>query len=99
METLAFWTNASIILLCIEAIILTLIPAFLFYYSIKGLWALDKKMRAVSPKVQRVFREVNRVTHETSDKIAEPVFRVNATTAQVHAMGRRTASLLKRREV
>lgn len=97
--TLAFWTNASIILLCIEAFILTLIPAVIFYFSIRGLWRLDKKMREVSPKVQRVFNEVNRVTRETSDKIAAPVIKVSATTAQVQAMGRRTTSLLKRREV
>ena len=56
-------------------------------------------MKEVSPKVQGVFRKANQITHQAADKIAEPFIKVSATTAQVQAMGRRTASLLKRREV
>ncbi len=93
------WTAASIILLCIEAFVLMLVPAILLFFSIRGLWITDRKMREVSPKVQEVFRRINEVTHQTADKIAEPVIKVNQTSAQVKAIGRGTASLLKRREV
>ena len=93
------WTNASIILLCLEAFVLMLIPGIILFFSLRGLWIAERKMRAVSPKVQEVFRRVNEVTHQTADKIVEPVIKVSEKTAQVQAIGRGTASLLKRREV
>ena len=96
---LSQWTSASIILLCIEAFVLMLVPAIILFFSIRGLWSAERKMREVSPKVQEVFRRVNTVTHQTADKIVEPVIKVSEKTAQIQAIGRGTASLLKRREV
>ncbi|MGE5602889.1 MAG: hypothetical protein ACM30E_07545 [Nitrososphaerales archaeon] len=96
---LHLWAAASTILLCIEVGILMLIPGVILFFAIRGMFALDRKMREVSPKVQGVFRQVNQATHQAADKIVEPVMKVNATTAQIQAIGRGTASLLKRREV
>jgi hypothetical protein len=99
METLTFWTAASIILLALEMMVLMLIPGVILFFSVRGLRALERKMREVSPKVQGVFRRVNLLTHQASDKIAAPIINVEATNAQVRALGKGTASLLKRREV
>ena len=99
METLTFWTAASIILLALEMMVLMLIPGAILFFSIRGLRATERKMREVSPKVQGVFRQVNQVTHQAADKIVAPVIKVEATNAQVRAIGKGTASLLKRREV
>jgi hypothetical protein len=99
METLTFWTSASIILLALETMVIMLVPAAILFFSVRGLWAPEKKMREVSPKVQGVFRQVNLLTHQAAEKIVAPVIKVEATTAQVQAMGKGTASLLKRREV
>lgn len=96
---LTLWAAASTILLCLEAAVLLLIPGIILFFSIRGLWITDRKMREVSPKVQEVFRRVNELTHQTADKIAEPVIKVEQTTAQVKAIGRGTASLFKRHEV
>jgi hypothetical protein len=76
-----------------------LVPGIILFFSIRGLWITDRKMRETAPKVQEVFRRVNEATHQAADKIVEPVIRVNETAAQVKAVGRRTASLFKRREV
>ncbi len=99
LSTLSTWTSFSVILLCLEVAVLMLIPGIILFFSIRGLWAADKKLREVSPKVQEVFRRVNEVTHQTADKVVEPVIRVSETTARVQAIGRGTVSLLKRREV
>lgn len=96
---LHLWAMVATILLCIEVGVLMLIPGVILFFSIKGMSALHRKMREVSPKVQGVFRQVNQVTHQAADKIAEPVIKVNATTARIQAIGRGTASLLKRHEV
>ncbi len=99
LSTLTTWTAFSIILLCLELIVLMLVPGIILFFSIRGLWIADRKLREVSPKVQEVFRKVNQITHETADKIAEPVIKVNEKSAQVRAIGRGTVSFLRRREV
>lgn len=99
MSTLSTWTAFSVILLCLEMFVLMLIPGILLFFSIRGLWIADRKMREVSPKVQGVFRRVNEITHQAADRVVEPVIKVSEKTAQAQAIGRGTLSLLKRREV
>lgn len=96
---LGFWRDLSVVLLCLEGFVLLLIPGAILFFSVKGMNALDRKLHAIFPKVQGVFGQVNRITRQVTDKVAEPVIKASAMTAQVQAMGRRTASLLKRREV
>lgn len=96
---LGFWRDLSVVLLCLEGFVLLLVPGAILFFAVKGMNALDRKLREVFPKVQGVFRQVNRVARQLTDKIAAPVIKTSATTAQVQAIGRRTASLFKRREV
>ena len=95
---LATWRDASIILLSCEAFLFILIPGAIFFFVFKGLRKLELKAREVSPKVQRTFRQANRLTHRYADKLAAPVIKGEATAAQVAAMGRRTTSIFTRRE-
>jgi hypothetical protein len=96
---LAFWRDMSLVLLCLEAFVIMLVPGAIFFYSIKGMRELEKKMREVSPQVHGVFHRVNQVTRQTSDKVASPFIAVSAANAQVKAMWRGKASLIKRQEV
>ncbi len=96
---LAFWRDLSVILLCLEAFIMALIPGAIFFFSIKGLRLLEKKLREVSPKVQGVFDKVDQTARQISDKAASPFIAASATKAQVKAIWRGTASLIKRPEV
>ena len=95
---LAFWRDLSVVLLCLEGFVLLLVPGALLFFSLKGLRALEGKLREVSPNVQRVFRQVNRAVHQGADKVAAPVIKASATSAQVATIGRRTTSLLRKRE-
>jgi hypothetical protein len=95
---LAFWRDASVILLSCEAFIFMLIPGAIFYFVFKGLRKGEQKMREVSPQVQRAFREANRLTRQASDKLAAPIIKADAMGAQLRAMGRRTTSIVTRRE-
>jgi len=96
---LAFWRDLSVVLLCLEGFIMLLIPGAIFFFSIKGLRALERKMREVSPKVQGVFRQVNRVTEQVTDKIAAPIIKISGANAQLRGMRRGAVSLFRRREV
>lgn len=96
---LAFWRDLSVVLLCLEGFIMLLIPGVLCFFSIKGLRALERKLRGASPKVQEAFRKVNLVTRQASDKVASPFIAASAANARANAMRRGTASPIKRREV
>ena len=96
---LGFWRDLSVVLLCLEGFVLLLIPGAILFFLVKGMSALDRKLREIFPKVRGVFSRVNQVTRQVTDKVAAPVIKASATTAQVQAIGRRTASLIKRREV
>ena len=96
---LAFWRDLSLVLLCLEAFVFMLVPGVLFFFSVKGLRELEKKLREVSPQVHGVFHRVNQVTRQASDKAASPFIAVSAANAQVKAMWRGKASLIKRQEV
>lgn len=95
---LAFWRDLSIVLLSLEAFVLMLIPGALFFFSLKGLRAIETKMLEISPKVQGVFRQANLKTNQVSDKLAAPFIAASAANARVKAMRRKTASLIKREE-
>ena len=97
---LAFWPDASIVLLALEGFVLMIIPGTSCSSYVQGRGGSSKrKMREVSPRVQGAFRQVNRLTHQGADKVAAPVIKASATGAQLRALGRRTSSLLTRREV
>jgi hypothetical protein len=95
---LAFWRDASVILLSCEAFIFMLIPGAIFYFAFKGLRVAEAKVREFSPRVQGAFRQANRLTHQYADKLVAPVIKASATGAQLRALGRRTTSLVTRRE-
>ena len=65
----------------------------------RGMRNSRRKCAKSRRRVQGAFRQVNQLTHQGADKIAAPVIKASATEAQLRAMGRRTASLVSRREV
>jgi hypothetical protein len=95
---LAFWRDASVILLSCEAFIFMLIPGAIFYFVFRGLRIGEQKIREYSPKVQRAFRQANRYARLGADKVAAPVIKASATGAQLRAIGRRTTSIVTGRE-
>jgi hypothetical protein len=85
--SLAYWRDLAIVLLVLEALILSLIPAALIYLLIRGmLWTL-KRIRAYAPPVQGYFRRASDVSEQVSRRIAAPFISANATAARVQRWG------------
>ena len=80
--TLAEWTDLSIILLAIEAFVISLVPGVILFYCVKGMFWTIRKLRYVFPVVQGYFFKAEQITKETSDRIAAPFITVSATAAQ-----------------
>jgi len=80
--TLANWRDLSVILLALEAFILSLIPAALFYFSIRGvLWVL-RQSKTYAPRVQGYFRKAAEVSEHVSQRMAAPIISISAGIAQ-----------------
>jgi len=81
--TLTDWTNASIILLAVEAFILTIIPGVIFFFGIRGTNRIIFELRDKSPLIRSKFREVARATEQASQKVTSPFINVSAGRAQL----------------
>ncbi|PKO21743.1 MAG: hypothetical protein CVU38_12970 [Chloroflexi bacterium HGW-Chloroflexi-1] len=81
--SLANWRDLSIVLLAIEAFIISLAPAVLFYLCVRGIsWVLEQ-IRTYAPQVQGYFRQGAEIAENVSQKIAAPFVAISAAAAQV----------------
>jgi hypothetical protein len=81
--TLADLRDLSIILLAIEAFIIGLVPAVLFFFMIKGVLWLNRKLPVAGSVVRGYFRKAERSTKVASERIAAPFITAGATTARI----------------
>ncbi|MCX6033174.1 MAG: hypothetical protein NT169_28305 [Chloroflexi bacterium] len=80
--TLENWRDLAVVLLALEAFVLSLIPAALLYLAVRGMtWAL-KQLRALAFKGQGYFRKAAQVTDLISRRVAAPIIAVNTASAQ-----------------
>jgi hypothetical protein len=98
MQTLTALTAASIILLCLEAMILVLIPGIIFYFLARGVTILIAKLRTWSPLVQGYFRQAATITEQVSHMVVAPVIIVNEKSEQVRGSGAALAAMIRRRK-
>ena len=81
--TLATWRDLSIILLAVEAFLIALVPAAVFFLTIKGVMWMNRKVSIAGPIVRGYFRRAEQSTKIASDRIAAPFIAASATTARV----------------
>jgi len=81
--SLANWRDLSIVLLVIEAFIISLAPAVALYFCVRGISWVLKQLRTYAPQVQGYFRQGAEIAEDLSQKIAAPFFAVGAAAAQV----------------
>jgi hypothetical protein len=80
--TLSEWADLSIILLAIEAFVISLVPALILFYCVKGMLRLLRELRRVFPIVRGYFLKAEQITKKTSDQVAAPFITASATAAQ-----------------
>ncbi len=98
--TLDNWRDLAVVLLALEAFLLSLIPGVILYFGVRGVSQLIRKLRTLAPTVQGYFRKAATLTEEVSQHAVTPVIAASAALAQLR--GWRTAllhSLQPKREV
>ena len=96
---LATARDLSIILLAIEAIILVVIPLVVFYYMNKALRGGTLWLKRTGlPQAQKYTRLAADKTNEYSEKITEPIIKVEQTTTQAKVTAGTLSKVLRRRK-
>jgi Na+-transporting methylmalonyl-CoA/oxaloacetate decarboxylase gamma subunit len=81
--TLADWRDLAVVLLALEAFVLSLLPAAIFYLAVRGMSAALRKFRPLASQVQGYFRQAAQTADQLSRRAVAPIIAVNAAAAQV----------------
>lgn len=81
--TLTNWRDLAVVLLALEALIMGLVPAVLFFFSVKGMLWLIHKLEASAPVVQGYFRKAAEISETVSQRAGAPFIAASATSAKV----------------
>lgn len=93
--TLANWRDLAVILLALEAFVISLIPGLILFFAVRGMLWVIRKLRAIAPTVQGYFRKAAVISEQVSHGAAAPFIATDATLAQVRRWGSASAALLK----
>lgn len=93
--TLANWRDLAVLLLALEAFIISLVPGVILYFAVRGLLWVIRKLRATAPTVQGYFHKAADISEQVSQRAAAPFITTNATLARVNRWRSASASLLK----
>lgn len=96
--TLAHWRDLAVILLVIEAFIISLIPGIILFFAVRGMLWVIHKLRGVAPTVQGYFRKAATISEQASQRVAAPVIATSATLAQVNRWRSLSMTLLQPRK-
>lgn len=85
---MAVWRDISLMWLILLTFVAVLPFGALFFFAIKGMQRLRQMVKTYLPPVQEKARLVADKTEEISDKVAQPVVKLYARSAQVNTMAR-----------
>jgi hypothetical protein len=81
MASLARWRDAALLLLVLQAAVLGLLPAVVFYRSIQGLQQLDERLRPVLFELRLRLWRVLSAIRRAADAIAAPFVWLHSVAA------------------
>jgi hypothetical protein len=85
--------DIALVVLIVEAFVLGLVPAAIFFYAIRGMTALRSKLDPLIPMAQDRLARVAHTTQNVSDSLVRPVISLSSRWRQaqstVQAMWRR----------
>lgn len=82
---ISFWADVSVVFLAIETFFLLLIPLVAFYFAVRGLNFLHIRLPGVMSKAQGISRQVRLKTEAASQRVVDPVVRVERERIKAEA--------------
>jgi len=75
--------DIALVILIIEAFVLSLVPLAVFYFGIRGMRALRRKLDPLIPTAQERLRRAAQVSQNASERIVRPFITLSSLWAQV----------------
>ena len=75
--------DIALVILIIEAFVLSLVPLVAFYFGIRGMQALRHKLDPLIPTVQGRLRRLAQSSENASERIVRPFITLSGLRAQV----------------
>jgi hypothetical protein len=72
-QSLATLTDIAIIIIAVQLFIILLVPAVIFFFSIRGVSWAQTQTKLYGPRVRGIFRQVAEVSEEASNKVMVPL--------------------------
>ena len=83
--------DIALVILIIEAFVLSLVPLTAFYFGIRGMQALRRKLDPLIPQTQMRLRRVAQTTQAVSQRAISPIIALSCLWARVRHTGRALA--------
>lgn len=77
------WRDAALILLVVESFVLNLAPLAICYFALKGVIALQKKLRPLLTRAQGYARQADRGVSKGTSFLARPAIWLRSNAAGV----------------
>lgn len=88
MNPLVTGRDIALVTLIIEALVLLLVPLAAFYFGIRGMQALRRKLDPAIPALQHRLRRMAHSTQKVSAQLVRPFIAVSSIWAQVQGTKR-----------
>lgn len=85
--SLADWRDLAIVLLALEAFVLSLVPAVILYFGVRGMIWLLRQVRGHAPTVQGYFRKAAQLSDRVSRRVVNPIIGIEAGMARARRSG------------
>lgn len=79
---LATGRDIALVILIVEAFVLSLVPLTLFYFGIRGMQALRRKLDPLFPTLQDRLRSIAHGTRNVSERMVRPFIALSCLRAQ-----------------
>lgn len=83
--------DIALIILAAEAFVLGLVPLAAFYFGIRGMQTLRRKLDPLIPQAQTSLHRVARTTQAVSQRIVRPVIALSCFWVRVRSTGQALA--------
>ncbi len=96
---LALLTDIAIVIIAVQLFIILLVPAVIFFFSIRGVSWAQTQTKTYGPRVRGIFRQAAQVTEEASNKVAAPLIVVEMNATRVNRIRAALVATFARKEV
>lgn len=88
--------DIALILVVVHVLVACLVPLVLFFFVVRGAVMMNRKTREVMPTVQSYARQMAEGAENISQRVAEPVLKIEGMRARMQGMWQQSSESFRR---